>query len=167
MSSRDWEKELAMIDRQLASLSDEALESSAGPPEGAAAAPRAPLPAGAQPAPPPPPGAAAPSPVGRSPRRWVLYLRLIAALAIAVGIVFWPYGTRCGAPLAGYLAGVGAIVLGGAWTAVWSWRHRAAISHVISLLIVLWGLGLATWQVLPRAGLAIPTIERPALWGCN
>ena len=167
MSNSDWEKELARIDRQLASLSDESLERAAiSPAEGSMESAPRPVSPGA-PAVAPPSGAPAPLPTPKPPRRWVLYVRLIVALALAVGIVFWPYGTRCGAPLAGYLAGAGAIVLGGAWTAIWSWRHRAAVTHVLSLLIMLWGLCLVSWQVMPRVGLAIPTIERPALWACN
>lgn len=171
MPNSDWEKELARIDRQLASLSDEALEHAAtsSASDGVERSPR-PAPAGGTAtaaAPVPAPGPAAPSVAPKQPRRWVLYVRLAIALALAVGIIFWPYGTRCGAPLAGYLAGVGAIVVGGAWTALWSWRHRAGMTHVLSLLILLWGLGLASWQVLPRVGLAIPTIDRPALWTCN
>lgn len=161
MNSRDWDKELAAIDRQIASVPDR-------PPDDAAATG---TPAGMAP---PVRGATPPAPMGmpvvRSPspgRRWMLYVRLLVALALAVGIVFSPYGTRCGLELGGYLAWVGLIALGGLWSAVWSWRHRASRSHVLSLLIVLWALGLASWQALPRVGLAVPTMDRPAVWACN
>ncbi|MHB1222659.1 MAG: hypothetical protein ACYC2G_01225 [Gemmatimonadaceae bacterium] len=164
MSSRDWEKELAAIDRQIASVPDT-------PP---GAVPDAGQHAGMVPRSTPPAASAGGAPLGmpvvRSPspgRRWMLYVRLVVALALAVGIVFWPYGTRCGLELGGYLAGVGLIAIGGLWSAVWSWRHRAGKSHVLSLLILLWALGLAAWQTLPRVGLAVPTMERPAVWACN
>lgn len=155
MSSRDWEKELAAIDRQIASVPDVPVDESV-PQHGPSAAARADLVTGMPSVRPASPG-----------RRWMLYVRLLVALALAVGIVFWPYGTRCGLELGTYLAGVGLIAATGVWSAVWSWRHRAPRSHIVSLLIVLWALGLASWQTLPRVGLAIPTMERPAIWSCN
>ena len=39
---------------------------------------------------------------------------------------------------------------------VWTWRHRAARAHVLSLLLVLWGLVLGAIEVLPRVGYAKP-----------
>lgn len=160
MSSRDWEKELAAIDRQIASVPDTPPDVAPHP----GMVPRS-VPSGSGSA-----GAPLGMPVvgSASPgRRWMLYVRLLVALALAVGIVFWPYGTRCGLELGGYLAGVGLIAVGGIWSAVWSWRHRAPKAHMLSLLILLWALGLAAWQTLPRVGLAVPTMERPAVWACN
>jgi hypothetical protein len=49
---------------------------------------------------------------------------------------------------------------------VWTWRHRAARAHTLSLLIVLWGLVLAAVEVLPRTGYARPSADRPAAWAC-
>ena len=37
--------------------------------------------------------------------------RLILAVALGVGMVFWPYDTRCGVGLFGYLAATGAVML--------------------------------------------------------
>lgn len=152
--SRDWDKELAKIDKQLDSLPDERLLPAPRP---AAAAP------GAKPTAP----AAAPPAAPSSPRATVgVVLRLLLAVAVAVGIMFWPYDTRCGAGLAGYLAAVGGVILAGGWSAVWTWRHRAAKSHVLSIAVMAWGIALAAAEVLPRVGYAQPDPAR-TLWVCE
>jgi len=144
---KDWDKELAKIDRQLGSLPDEAL-----------------LPA--RPAAGAPPAAGAGSPP--APARMAgLLARLGLVTALGVGMLFWPYPARCGAGLFAYLAAVGVLVAGGAWTAAFSWRHRSPRAHVFSLLLVLWGGTLAAIEVLPRLGYAIPTEAHPAAWFCN
>jgi hypothetical protein len=151
MSERDWDAELRKIDEQLARVP-------AAPPPNAGAAPvgaaphRAPsLPAG--------------PPAGTS--NFGVYARLTLATALAVSIVFWPYAARCGFGLAGYLGAVATVIVAGAWSAVWTWRHRAARAHSLSLLLVLWGLVLAAMDVLPRVGYAIPTTAHPATWSCS
>jgi hypothetical protein len=174
MSNRDWEKELAMIDRQLASISDEELakQDATAPtaPARPAAGTRA-APAAERPRPTAAGAAAGPTVVQvRSPSpgsRVALYARLLGAVALGVGILFWPYGARCGLPLAGFLGATAVIALSGIWAAAATWRHRAGRSHVLALLVVAWGLGLDGWQVLPRVGLAIPTMDRPAIWACQ
>jgi hypothetical protein len=151
MSDRDWDRELAKIDRQLKSISDEELGSALPsqqprPVARAAAAPEAP---------------SSPGP------SWGLYARLAMSVALGVGMLFWPYETRCGAGAVGYLAAVAAVVASGIWSAVWSWRHRAARVHSLSLLLVLWGLVLGAVDVLPRIGYAKPTAAHPAGWSCD
>ena len=84
-----------------------------------------------------------------------------------VAIVFWPYAARCGLGLGAYLAAVATLIAAGAWSAVWTWRHRAARSHALSLLLVLWGMVLGAIEVLPRAGYAVPTASHPANWTCS
>ena len=93
--------------------------------------------------------------------------RLALAVLVGVAILFWPYAARCGTGLAAYLGAVGVVVLAGAWSAVWTWRHRTARAHILSLLIVGWGLVLGAMEILPRAGYAIPTPEHPAAWRCQ
>jgi hypothetical protein len=91
----------------------------------------------------------------------------VLAVALGVGMLFWPYSARCGVGLAGYLAAVGVVVGAGVWTAFWSWRHRSATGHVLSLLLVLWGIVLGAVEILPRTGYAKPTPARPATWRCR
>lgn len=154
MADRDWDKELAKIDKQLASLPDEA---------------QAPAPT-AKGQPPAAKGKAVPAAAPtaeRTPRAWAVYARLLLAVALGVGMIVWPYEARCGAGLAAYLASVGVLVTSGVWSAVWTWRHRAAKAHLLSLVIVLWGLVLGAMDVLPRVGYAKPNASHPAGWICQ
>jgi hypothetical protein len=158
MPDRDWDKELAKVDKQLASLSDEALlvpagsgkkEAGSGAVKGKAAAVSADT------------GDIG----GKTP--WGMYARLTLSVALGVGMVLWPYESRCGFGLAGYLASVVVVVTSGIWSSIWTWRHRASRSHTLSLLIVLWGLILGAIEVLPRIGYAKPDARHPAGWVCT
>ncbi len=143
----DWDKELAKIDKQLESISDEALL-----PAKPNASPAAKVEQVA---------------VQRSTSTLGVMTRLLLATALGVGMVFWPYEVRCGGPLFGYLAATGAVMAAGMWSAVWTWRHRSARGHMLSLLLILWGGVLAAQEVLPRLGYAIPTEAHPASWMCS
>ena len=146
MSERNWEAELKKIDRQLEGVSDEALfptRTAKGAPAKAQAAE-----------------------LQKTTTTWGVFLRLSLTVALGVGMVMWPYSARCGAGLAGYLGAVAALLVSGIWSSVWSFRHRAAKAHTLSLLLVLWGLVLSAMEVLPRVGYAKPTTEHPAVWSC-
>lgn len=143
----DWDKELAKIDKQLESISDSAL---------VPAAPKAAAPAARE----------AVATERAKTRTWGAFLRLALATVLGVGILFWPYPKTCGLNLAGYLVAAGVVTLGGLWSSVWTWRHRTARAHVLSLLLVLWGLVLAAVEVLPHAGYAKADPSRPAGWSC-
>ena len=147
MADSKWDRELAKIDRQLESVSDEALFP---------AKPNA------------SPAARAETAAVRSKTATLGVLaRLLLATALAVGIMFWPYEARCGLQLAYYLAAVTAVTASGVWSAVWSWRHRSGRAHTLSLLLIGWGLVLGAMEILPRIGYAAPTLERPATWTCG
>src|SRR5258708_22655615 len=111
----DWDKELAKIDKQTASRSDEELVAPA----------RAPLPSGKSAGRPP---AATPVadqsavPTSRG-ARFALYGRVGLSVALGVGMLFWPYDAKCGAGLALYLAAVVSVIVSGVCSAVWSRRH--------------------------------------------
>ena len=144
----DWDAELKKIDRRLESISDSALIPSA--------------PATA------PVGARADVATERATTRtWGAFLRLALATALGVGIVFWPYPSRCGVDLGFYLAAISAVVVGGLWSSVWTWRHRTTRAHVLSLLLVVWGLLLGAREILPRVGYANVDLARPVGWGCT
>lgn len=158
--STDWDKELRKIDQQLESLSDDALLPNQ---KGKAirpskAAPAAPATAGA---------AAAPEPPARKTSTLGVLARLVLAIGLGVAIMFWPYSTKCGLGLFGYLAASLMIIVAGGWSAIWTWRHRSASGHVLSLLLILWGGLLAAQQVLPRVGYATPDPAHPAIWMCS
>jgi hypothetical protein len=143
----DWDAELKRIDKQLESISDKAL-----------------IPAPSKNA--PPAAKAAVAQERAATRTWPAFLRLGLATAVAVGILFWPYPSRCGLGLAGYAVAIAAVTLGGLWSSVWTWRHRTARAHVLSLLLVVWGLVLATTEVLPRIGYAKADVNRPVGFSC-
>jgi len=146
--STNWDKELAKIDKQIQSLPDEALL----PAKSTAGAPATPV--------------GAPATPGKTTTLGVM-VRLLLAVALGVGMYFWPYPTRCGAGLFGYLAAAGVLVSAGVWSAVAAWRHRSPKAHVLSLLVALWGGTLAAVEVLPKIGYAIPSEAHPAAWFCE
>jgi len=53
------------------------------------------------------------------------------------------------------------------WSSVWTWRHRTARAHVLSLLLILWGMVLGATELLPRLGYAKPDPMRPTGWTCS
>ena len=143
----DWDAELKKIDRQLESMSDSAL-----------------IPAPAKGA---PPAAKAQVAAERATTRtWGAFLRLALATALGVGILFWPYSHRCGVGAATYIAAITVVAAGGLWSSVWTWRHRTARAHVLSLLLVVWGVVLGAIELLPRVGYAKPDPLRPTGWTC-
>jgi len=147
MAESKWDRELAKIDRRLESVSDEAL-----------------FPAKANVS----PAARAETAAKRQTTSTLgVVARLTLATALAVAILFWPYDARCGLQLAYYLAAVIAVTASGAWSALWSWRHRSGRAHTLSLLLIVWGLVLGAMEVLPRVGYAAPSLERPAIWSCG
>ena len=144
---RDWNKELSKIDRQLESISDDALFPQK---PGAPAAQQAQVAA-----------------QRTGTRTWGVFLRLALATALGVAVLFWPYDSRCGLQLAGYLLATSVVAIGGIWSAVWSWRHRSGRAHVLALLLVVWGGILTAMEVLPRIGYAKEDPLRPAGWVCK
>lgn len=144
----EWDRKLASIDKQLESISDDQLVGKA-------------------------PATATPGErreverTRASTNSFGVFARLVLAVAIGIGIAFWPYASRCGFGLFAYMGAVAVVIGSGVWSAIWTFRHRAAKAHILSLLIVLWGLILGAMEVLPRTGYALPTIEHPASWSCQ
>jgi hypothetical protein len=95
-------------------------------------------------------------PADPATRRDLVALWARVALGIALGgmMTQWPYAHGCGLPLVEYLGAVAMVMVAGAWIAVASWTLRHAPSHVLALVLLLWGIALAAAQVLPRIGYA-------------
>jgi hypothetical protein len=142
----DWDKEMKKIDRQLESISDDALISTSGKK--------------------PPAEKARAGEVQRTTTTFGVFARLLLAVVLGAAMLFWPYSARCGPGLFAFLFASGMVVVGGVWSAVWTWRHRSAQAHILSLLLVVWGLVLAGLEILPRTGYAAATTEHPASWLC-
>jgi hypothetical protein len=149
---RDWDKELAEIDKLIAAGAGDA-----PPPAMPTARGRAPAAAGA--------GAAA-TPRGLAPAggraALATWARLLLGILLGAAMTQWPYVHGCGLPLAAYLLGVMAVMVASGWSLVASWRARAALAHALALGLLLWGLALAAREVLPRVGYAAQT----AGWVC-
>jgi hypothetical protein len=94
--------------------------------------------------------------------RIALWARVLLGGALGGAMTQWPYPHTCDLALLGYLCAVAALLLAGAWIALASWRMRGGAPHVLSLILVFWGIVLAAEQVLPRIGYAA---ER-ATWRC-
>ena len=162
----DWDKELAKIDKQLASMSDADLLGEQARPTLPAGKPAA-APAGR------PSKAAAPQapaddvPTTSRGATFMLYARVLLSVALGVGMMFWPYEAKCGTGMMLYLAAVATVIVSGTWSAVWSWRHRAARLHTLSLLLLLWGLVLGSIDILPRIGYAKADLAHPIGWMCK
>ena len=134
---RDWDRELADIDRAIAK------QNAPG-----ASPPAAPAPDARHPALPP----------GSAPvrRRSVALTWFWVALAVALGVALaiWPYERACGLQLFFYLGAVGVTALAALLGALASWSHRRAVAHVLSLLVLTWAAVAAAREVLPRTGYA-------------
>jgi hypothetical protein len=147
MSDRDWDAEMRKIDQQIASTPMQAAAPVRAQPQQAGPAPMA---------------------IGKpETSTFGVMARLGLACVLGVAIVFWPYSARCGFGLAGYLGAVGTLIIAGVWSSIWTWKHRAAKAHAVSLLLVTWGLVLAATDVLPRVGYAKTSANHPANWTCS
>ena len=83
-----------------------------------------------------------------------LWARVLLGTALGVMITQWPYVHGCGLSLVGYLGAVTMVIVAGGWVAVASWTRRHAAVHVLALLLVLWGIALVAYEILPRVGYA-------------
>ncbi|MBA3318231.1 MAG: hypothetical protein H0T50_09120 [Gemmatimonadales bacterium] len=126
---RNWDKELADIDRVIEKV---------------------PAPA-AVPAKLPPPGS---PPVAKGSVAMTWFWAVLALL-LAVALPLWPYGKECGLQLFFYLGAAALALLAGAAGAVSSWATRRGLAHLLSLLALLWAGVMGAREVLPRAGYAV------------
>jgi hypothetical protein len=90
-------------------------------------------------------------------------VRLLLGLALGVMMGGWPYLRTCGLPLAGYLSAVITVIVSGTWAASAAWKYRAGFAHIVSLIILFYGIVLAAAELLPRTGYAADH----ATWGCE
>lgn len=145
---RDWDKELAEIDKLMAQPAAKASEP-----------PRAAAPAGG-------PG------TGLSPRAagGAATVRPVTLFAVALlgplgagALAIWPYGKACSLPLLAYLVGVLAVFGASVWAMRLAWRARRGGVMLLGLATMLAALMLAALEVLPRIGYAKVAME----WVCS
>jgi hypothetical protein len=140
---RDWDKELAEIDKAIA-------RSPAQPPAQSGGAPAAPVRGGG------------PASTGGRLATLTTWFRTLLGLALAVGMTQWPYANACGLNLAVYLGAISTVVVAGLWSAITSWQRRLGLAHTLSLLVLLWGVILVAREILPRVGYA----RQVRAWTC-
>jgi hypothetical protein len=123
---RNWDKELADIDKVIAR----------------------------QPAPAPAPAAG--KPPSQAQRRFVALTWFWTGLAIilAVALPLWPNDKSCGLRLVFYLGAAGIALLMGVLGALASWSYRRGLAFVLSLVATMWAGVMATREILPRVGYA-------------
>ena len=143
---RNWDKELADIDKVIAKSPAPAAAGRGSPPAVQGGGGRM----------------AAPVSGGRFPV-FTTWLRVGLGLLLAVAITQWPYHNACGFNLAVYLGAIATVVEAGAWSSITSWQRRLGFAHFLSLLVLLWGLVLTAREVLPRVGYA----RHARTWSCD
>lgn len=155
--ARDWDKEMAEIDRLMAKSGPPAPRPQAGAPAASGDAPGPAAPRREA------PGAAPSRPMAMSRGSLVglWALSLLGPLG-AGALMIWPYAKGCGTMLAVYLVGVAAVAGAGIWTMRASWVARRGFPHFLGLATLLAALGLAALEILPRVGYAATALS----WGC-
>jgi hypothetical protein len=151
---RDWDRELAKIDKLMGADPPPA----AAPPVVQRGAPARDTPAVS------PRSAAVPSPVGPTPRSAlrVWAWTLLGPLG-AVGLWLWPYARGCGLMLGVYLVGVTAVLGAALVTLRSAWLHRRGVALTIGIVTLVAALALAAAEVLPRVGYAAHALQ----WSCT
>lgn len=144
---RDWDRELAEVDRLLNQLPTVREDRAAAE----VAARRAPGAAGRL------PGGTAP------PEGWLgTWARVGLGVLLGIAMPLWPYAHGCGFRLFIYMAGVLTVIVAGVWSSLSSWKRRLGLAHIVSQGLLIWGLVLAARVILPRAGYA----QQAATWFC-
>jgi hypothetical protein len=122
---RDWDKELADIDRAIA---------------------RQPAPGG---------GAVTPGPAAPRRRFVALaWFWTSIAVLLAVALLVWPYDKNCGVRLIFFLGAVLMALLLAGFGAFAGWAHRQGLALLLSLLVILFAGIMAAGEILPRTGYA-------------
>jgi len=122
----------------------------------------------------PPAGGSAPSPAGRGSglpmgapvsRRSVAvtWFWLLLAVALAAALPLWPYQRSCGLQLMFFMGAAGVTALVGVLAALASWASRRGFAHVVSLGVILWSAVIGLREVLPRVGYA----KAARTWACE
>ncbi len=149
---RDWDKELAEVDKllnQLPTYREEQAATRAAQARSAAAGSG---------------GGGGATPTRVSTREWAgTWGRVGLGLLVGIGMAQWPYSYACGLKLYFYLGGVLVVFAAGLWSSISSWRRRLGFAHLLSQGLIIWALVLAALEVMPRIGYAKQTKN----WTCS
>jgi hypothetical protein len=124
---RDWDRELAEVDKAIAKQQPASAPAPSGGP-----------------------------PMHPARRRFVALTWFWTGLAIvlAVALAVWPYDKNCGLRLIFFLGAGGIALLAGVLGALASWAHHRGLAHLLSLLVIVWAGVMVVREILPRAGYA-------------
>jgi hypothetical protein len=139
--AKDWDKELAKVDKAMAREGNPRLPPQSRP----LVAPAAP---------------AVPAVTRRA--GFYTWLRLSLALVLGIGMTQWPYLHGCGFSLFAYMGGVVTVMVASCWSMISSWRSRSVVAHFLSVGLLFWGSALGARELLPRMGYA----RQSANWFC-
>ncbi len=157
---RDWDKELAKIDRLMAKDGGTA-RPAPGPAEaGAVPARQGGAEQSAAPAPKRQP-AERPATGGRGGFA-VWLITLLGPIGVAA-LTVWPYPRDCGFMLWVYLVGVAGVLAAAIWGMRNAWQSRRGLPMAIGIVTLLAALVLVAAEVLPRIGYAAHSLT----WTCS
>jgi hypothetical protein len=91
--------------------------------------------------------------------------RLFLVAALAISLFWWPYGHRCGYPLATFLLSNVMVIVGGVALAMRTWRERMAGIFCGAALCVVVGWTIMALHIVPRLGYS-PAGGVSAAWSC-
>lgn len=157
---RDWDKELAEIDKLMQQPTP-----AASPPVPATGDERRATPA-RQSAPSADGGrATADGRANAAARARPIAIWAVALLGVlgAAALAVWPYDKACNLPLGIYLVGVLAVFGASVWTMRLGWATRRGAVLIIGMITMVAALALAALEVLPRTGYA----KVAATWTCG
>lgn len=142
---RDWDKEMAEVDRLLKRLPN--ADPTLGRGSATPTVRRPTVGGGAS-------GTGERHALGPTGGRVGTWVRVVLGLLVAVGVApgVWPYTHGCGLRLIFYLLGVTTVIGAGVWSSFSSWKRRLGFAHVLAQLLIVWGVLLLTGEVLPRVG---------------
>jgi hypothetical protein len=140
---RDWDKEMAAIDKVMA--------------KGGGAPAGVPVQRGGG-APP-----AGPARALSTRTTFTTWVRAALGVLVAAAVLQWPYAHRCGLGMMLYLGAATTVAVAGIWTMVVSWHRRQGWAHLVGLGVLLGGLGLVAAVLLPRLGYAATVLP----WMCD
>jgi hypothetical protein len=139
---RDWDRELANIDKAIAQQGT--------------------TPAGAAPSPATAPRSPAGIPAPRRRSVALAWFWVLLAVALAAALPLWPYEKTCGLQLFFFLGAAGVTMVVGLLGALSSWAHRRGLAHLLALSVLAWAGIMTAREVLPRVGYA----KQSRTWMC-
>ena len=134
---RDWDKDLAAIDKVIEKGGFPAPTGAGGVPVPAPAAARQPAP-----------------PAGGARERFGAWGRALLVAALGVALWRWPWRHTCGTAEYAFIGAALLLAIGGGWVLLVSWRRRTGLPHLLGLLALAWAAWLLTAEILPRTGYA-------------